>query len=234
MDKSQLAQMIDHTLLKPEATQRDIQLLCEQAREFGFFSVCVNPCWVSLSRSILESQKVRVCGVAGFPLGANKSSIKAKEAEQIVSDGGTEVDMVLNIGRLHQKDFRYVEDDITAVRKAIGKETTLKVIIEAAILNDELKRDAARIVCEAGAQFIKTSTGFSAAGGATVADVALLHSLVAPRAKVKAAGGIRNLQTALEMAHAGASRLGCSAGVAIIKELMRESVGAHQEGASAY
>ncbi|MBV9157962.1 MAG: deoxyribose-phosphate aldolase [Acidobacteriaceae bacterium] len=234
MTALELAQTIDHTLLKPEATEKDILKLCQEAAAHRFFSVCVNPYWVSTAKSALSGTNVAVCAVAGFPLGANKSAIKAAEAEQIVHDGGLEVDMVLNVGRLKEQNFHAVEEDIATVRTAIGPAITLKVIIESALLTDDLKREAAKLVLTTGANFVKTSTGFSAAGGATVADIELLHSVVRGNAKVKASGGIRNLTTTLAMLKAGADRIGASAGVAIIEELTKGESGRGESVASGY
>jgi deoxyribose-phosphate aldolase len=219
MKKAQLTKVIDHTNLRPDATEADVLKLCKEAVDFGFYSVCVNPYWVSKAKFALRGQIIRICAVAGFPLGASKTAVKAKEAEEIVRDGGTEVDMVVNIGRLKEGNYKAVESDIAAVRAAIGTNITLKVIIEAALLSQEQKKEAARLVVSTGADFVKTSTGFNAAGGATANDVALLRSVVGTRAKVKAAGGIRNLQAAMDMLNAGADRIGTSASVAIIEEL---------------
>ena len=234
MTPLELAQKIDHTLLKPEATEQDILKICREAATHQFFSVCVNPYWVSTAKSALSGTKVAVCAVAGFPLGANKSTLKATEAEQIVQDGGLEVDMVLNVGRLKERNFRAVEEDIATVRKAIGSAITLKVIIESALLTDDEKREAAKLVLATGSNFVKTSTGFNPAGGATVADIELLHSVVAGKAKVKASGGIRNLATTLAMIKAGADRIGASAGVAILEELTKGESGRGEGVASGY
>lgn len=219
MNRADLARRIDSTLLKPEATEGQIVRLCEEARRYGFATVCVNPEWVRLSASLLGRSGVGVCAVAGFPLGANRTAIKAAEAEQVLRDGGTEVDMVINVGRLIGGDCDLVEHDIATVRRAIGDRGLLKVIIETALLTDEQKRSAARLAVAAGAEFVKTSTGFNAAGGATVDDVRLLRLAVGNHARIKAAGGIRTTATALAMLEAGADRLGASAGAAIVDAL---------------
>lgn len=211
-----IAEYIDHTILRQDARKEDIERVAAEAREYGFASVCVNPCWVSLCRKLLDGSGVMVCTVIGFPLGATSSEAKAAETEAAVADGADEIDMVLNVGFLKSGMDREVSDDIKAVRKAcMGK--TLKVIIETCLLTDEEKIKACRIALDAGADFVKTSTGFSK-GGATVADVALMHKAVEGRIKVKASGGIRTLRDAMTMIEAGASRIGASAGVSIMKE----------------
>ena len=211
-----IAEYIDHTILRQDARKEDIERVAAEARKYGFASVCVNPCWVSLCRKLLDGSGVMVCTVIGFPLGATSSEAKAAETEAAVADGADEIDMVLNIGFLKSGMDREVSDDIKAVRKAcMGK--TLKVIIETCLLTDEEKIKACRIALDAGADFVKTSTGFSK-GGATAADVALMHKAVEGRIKVKASGGIRTLRDAMTMIEAGASRIGASAGVSIMKE----------------
>ena len=211
-----IASYIDHTLLKADATRDDIIRIAGEAASYGFASVCVNPCWVPLCRKLLEGTGVKVCTVVGFPLGAASSRAKAAETAAAVEDGADEIDMVINIGYLRSGMDDEVLGDIKAVRDACrGK--VLKVIIEACLLTDDEKIRACRLAEEAGADFVKTSTGFSS-GGATVADVALMRKAVGGRLKVKAAGGIRTLADARAMIGAGASRIGASAGIAIVRE----------------
>lgn len=214
-----LATMIDHTVLKPETAPDVIRKLCDEAREYGFASACVNPCWVRLAAERLAGSGVKVCSVAGFPLGASCSAIKADEARQAIADGAGEVDMVLNIGALKARDDEYVYRDILGVVAACRSGGAIcKVIIEAVLLSDEEKVRATRSVVRAQADFVKTSTGFSA-GGATVADVALLAETVSGTTLgVKASGGIRSMADALRMIAAGATRIGTSAGVQIVRE----------------
>lgn len=206
---------IDHTLLAADATKDRIIKLCNEAKEYKFASVCVNSCWVGLCADLLKGSGVEVCTVVGFPLGAMVTKAKAYEAECAVSDGADEVDMVINIGDLKDGDYKAVEDDIRAVKKACG-DKLLKVIIECCLLTDEEKVKACELSEAAGADYVKTSTGFSK-GGATAEDVALMRRTVGDRLGVKAAGGIRDRATAEKMIEAGASRLGCSAGIAIVK-----------------
>ncbi len=215
-ERKPIASYIDHTLLKADATMDDITRIAGEAASYGFASVCVNPCWVPLCRKLLEGTGVKVCTVVGFPLGASSSTAKAAETAAAVEDGADEIDMVVNIGYLRSGMDDEVLGDIKAVREAcLGK--VLKVIIEACLLTDEEKIRACRLAEEAGADFVKTSTGFSS-GGATVADVALMRKAVGGRLKVKAAGGIRTLADARAMIGAGASRIGASAGIAIVRE----------------
>jgi deoxyribose-phosphate aldolase len=214
-----LARAIDHTVLKAEATETEIRRLCHEAAEYEFAAVCVNPCWVPLAAKLLAGQPVAVAAVCGFPLGANTSAVKAAEAAQIVEDGGREVDMVINLGLLRSGEYGAVERDIAAVRRVLPRGVLLKAILETAALTAEQKSIAAQMALAGGADFLKTSTGFHAAGGATLDDVRLLHSLAAGRALVKASGGIRDTKTALAMLDAGASRLGTSAGVALMAGL---------------
>lgn len=206
---------IDHTLLAADATKDRIIKLCNEAKEYKFASVCVNSCWVRLCADLLKGSGVEVCTVVGFPLGAMVTKAKAYEAECAVLDGADEVDMVINIGDLKDGDYKAVEDDIRAVKKACG-DKLLKVIIECCLLTDEEKVKACELSEAAGADYVKTSTGFSK-GGATAEDVALMRKTVGERLGVKAAGGIRDRATAEKMIEAGASRLGCSAGIAIVK-----------------
>ena len=211
-----LASYIDHTLLKADATEAQITRLCEEAREHRFASVCVNPRWVALCAQLLAGSGVRVCTVIGFPLGASSSAIKAAETRQAVADGADELDMVISVGDLKAGNYEFVRTDIRGVVKA-AEGRTVKVIIEACLLTDEEKSLACKLARAAGADFVKTSTGFST-GGATVADVKLMRAAVGPNFGVKAAGGIRTRQDALAMIEAGANRIGASAGIAICAE----------------
>ncbi len=210
-----MASMIDHTVLKPATSREDIEKLCEEARRFRFASVCVNPCYVPLCAQMLRMTSVKVCTVVGFPLGANRSEVKAFETERAISDGAQEVDMVINVGALKSKDHELVESDIRAVVEKCRSIVVSKVIIEAALLTDEEKVTACTLAKAAGADFVKTSTGFGP-GGATAHDVALMRGVVGEDMGVKAAGGIRDVETAEEMIAAGASRIGASASVKIV------------------
>lgn len=210
----ELNRMIDHTLLKANATRAQIEKLCDEALEYNFASVCVNTCWVSLAHEKLAGSEVNTCCVVGFPLGAMLTEAKAAETRLAVEAGADEVDMVINVGWLLDGEYDAVRDDIAAVVKAAdGK--CVKVIIEACLLTDEQKVKACELSVEAGATFVKTSTGFST-GGATVADVALMRKTVGDRCLVKAAGGIHTADEARAMVEAGADRLGCSAGIQIM------------------
>jgi len=210
-----LAKFIDHTLLKPDATRSQIERLCDEARQFRFASVCVNPTWVALCSERLQGTEVAVCTVVGFPLGANTPETKAFETRQAVQQGATEIDMVINIGRLKSAEYDTVRDDIAAVVQAAGPAAHVKVIIETCYLTDEEKIRACILAMEAKAHFVKTSTGFGPKG-ATPADVALMRRVVGPTMGVKAAGGIRGKETARQMIEAGATRLGASASVKIV------------------
>ena len=211
-----LSRMIDHTLLKPDATEQDIRQLCAEARQYRFASVCVNPGWVSVCSAELKNTHVKVCTVIGFPLGANTTAIKRREAEEAIENGATEVDMVLNIGRLKSGDKEYVLNDIRQVCLAAKKHrVVVKVILETALLTDEEKVVACILSKEAGADFVKTSTGFSK-GGATVGDVALMRYVVGSAVGVKASGGIRSREDAESMIAVGADRVGASASVKIV------------------
>ncbi|MEW8979166.1 MAG: deoxyribose-phosphate aldolase [Symbiobacterium sp.] len=221
MTRAQLAKMIDHTLLKPDATEAQIRQLCAEGREYGFMSVCVNPYWVPFCAELLKGTDVKVCTTIGFPLGANRSEIKAVEAEDAVARGAREVDMVINVGALKSGRLDVVRNDIRAVVEAVAGEALVKVILETGLLTDEEKVTACRLAQEAGADFVKTSTGFGY-GGATVADVALMRRTVGPEMGVKASGGVRDTATALAMIEAGATRIGASAGVAILAGLAAE------------
>jgi len=214
-----LAGMIDHTLLKAEATPDDVRTLCEEALRFHFASVCVNSCYVPMCAAALKGSGVAVCTVVGFPLGAVTTAIKQTETEQAVKAGASEIDMVINIGMLKARDDRYVENEIGAVCNTAHRGGALcKVIIETALLTDDEKTRACLLAKRAGADFVKTSTGFSKAG-ATAADVALMRRTVGIETGVKAAGGIRSREDALTMISAGASRIGASASVKIVEEV---------------
>jgi deoxyribose-phosphate aldolase len=218
-----IARIIDHTLLKPDATPMDIQRLCAEAREHGFAAVCVNPVWVKLAAAELRDTDVKVCSVAGFPLGATPPENKAAEAARAAADGAAEIDMVIDIGALKTGDDDAVLVDIRAVAESCDAGgAILKVIIETVLLTDEEKRRACDLARRAGARFVKTSTGF-APGGATVKDVALMAAAVSGSGMgVKAAGGIKTLADARRMIAAGATRIGASAGVAIVREVLEE------------
>lgn len=210
-----LNKLIDHTLLKPEATKAQIEKLCGEAKEYDFKSVCVNPHYVKRAKELLKESDVLVCTVIGFPLGQNTTAIKVSETKDAIQNGADEIDMVINIGALKSKDGDYVLNEIKEIRNAC-KGKTLKVIIETCILTDEEKITACKLSKEAGADFVKTSTGFST-HGATVEDVKLMRETVGEDMGVKASGGIRDRETALKMVEAGATRLGVSAGVEIVK-----------------
>jgi deoxyribose-phosphate aldolase len=216
--KQELAHLIDHTLLKPDATVQQINQLCHEALLYNFASVCINPTHVKLAAQLLKNSDVKVCTVVGFPLGATSTQAKVHETEQALNDGATEIDMVINIGALKGGDNQLVEQDIAGVvRMAHSRGALCKVIIETALLTDEEKVRACRLAKKAGADFVKTSTGFSS-GGATIEDVALMRHTVGPNIGVKASGGIRTLVDAQNMIAAGATRLGASAGVKIVQE----------------
>lgn len=212
------AALIDHTLLKADATAPEIEKLCAEAAEHHFATVCVQPVWVGLSARILRGTGVGVCTVAGFPLGANTADVKAYETRRAIFDGATEVDMVINIGALKSRDYQTVEEEIRGVARACRDGGALsKVIIEAALLSEEEKVKASTLVAAGGADFIKTSTGFGP-GGATVEDVALMRRIVGEKMGVKAAGGVRDRETAERMVDAGATRIGASAGIRIVQD----------------
>jgi deoxyribose-phosphate aldolase len=211
-----LAKYIDHTLLKPEASAADIDKLCDEAREYSFASVCINPTWVKRAADSLRGTEVVTCTVIGFPLGANTTAIKAMEARRALRDGAREVDMVLNVGALKSGEYDLVREDIAKVAEAAHEVGGLcKVILETALLTDEEKVVASSLAKEAKADFVKTSTGFGS-GGATVYDVALMRETVGPDMGVKASGGVRTLEDVEDMIAAGASRIGASAGVQIV------------------
>lgn len=210
-----LNKYIDHTLLKADATNEQITKLCNEAKEYDFASVCVNTSYVPLCKELLKDSDVNVCCVVGFPLGAMDTVSKAFEAKTAVTNGAKEVDMVINIGKLKDKDYDYVTNDIKEVVLA-SKPAIVKVIIETCLLTDEEKVEACKCAMKANAEFVKTSTGFST-NGATVEDVALMKKTVGDTCKVKAAGGIRSYEDAMKMIEAGADRLGCSAGIKIME-----------------
>ncbi len=211
----ELSAMIDHTLLKPEATADQITKLCQEALQYEFKSVCINPFWVPLAAMLLKGSKVNICTVIGFPLGAITSEAKADEAREAVRNGATEVDMVINIGALKSGQVDVVLHDIQCVVHAVKRSTVVKVILETGLLTDSEKVKACELCKEAGADFVKTSTGFGA-GGATVEDVRLMRETVGEKMGVKASGGIRDYETAMAMIHAGANRIGASSGIAIV------------------
>ena len=217
MKRQELAKYIDHTLLKPDATAAQIETLCAEAAENGFASVCVNSCYAALASRLLAGSDVKVCCVIGFPLGAGTSASKAFEAADAVQNGAGEIDMVINVGAAKDGRWDDVQADIASVVTALGGRALLKVIIETCLLTDAEKAEACRAAVRAGADFVKTSTGFSQAG-ATVHDVSLMRETVGPQTGVKAAGGIRTYSDAMQMIRAGATRIGASAGIAILSE----------------
>ena len=215
MTGAEMAQYIDHTLLKPEADRAALDLLCEEAISYGFKAACVNSGWVGYVAEKLKGTNIAACSVIGFPLGAMCSPAKAFEARQAVEDGAQELDMVLNIGAMKSGDLKAAEQDIRAVRREAGSPIVLKVIIETCLLNHDEKAKACEIAQNAGADFVKTSTGFST-GGATPEDINLMRKVVGPRMGVKASGGIKDFETAALMIAAGATRIGAGAGVEIV------------------
>jgi len=210
-----LARFIDHTLLKADATKEQILTIVKEAKEYNFASVCVNPTWVKLAAAELKDTPVDVCTVIGFPLGSTTSEVKAFETKNAIENGATEVDMVINIGALKDRDFNLVEEDIKAVVNAAKGKALTKVIIETSLLTNEEKVKACELAVSAGADFVKTSTGFST-GGATVEDIALMRKTVGPDIGVKASGGVRSLADTEAMIKAGATRIGASSGKEII------------------
>ncbi|GAA4042786.1 deoxyribose-phosphate aldolase [Arthrobacter methylotrophus] len=224
-NSASIASYIDHTLLKPEASEAEVRQICAEAAEYKFKSVCVNPLWVKTVTKALKGSGVLTCSVVGFPLGATPSDVKAFEARGAVLDGADEIDMVINIAAARAGDKGALVDDITTVAEAVhAGGAILKVIIETSLLNDEQKILACAASVEAGADFVKTSTGFNG-GGATVEDVALMRKTVGPDLGVKASGGVRSLADAQAMIAAGATRIGASSGIAIVKG---------EQGSSAY
>jgi deoxyribose-phosphate aldolase len=213
---SNIAKMIDHTALKGDTTKDMIEKLCQEAKEYQFASVCVNPTWVETAAQLLKGTDVKVCTVIGFPLGANTPEVKAFETKHAIEKGATEVDMVINIGALKDKNDELFERDIKAVVEAAKGKALTKVIIETSLLTDEEKVRACKLAVAAGADFVKTSTGFST-GGATVEDIALMRKTVGPDIGVKASGGVRDTEGAEALVKAGATRIGASSGVSIVK-----------------
>jgi deoxyribose-phosphate aldolase len=225
-----VAAMIDHTLLKPDATRADIEALCREAAQFKFATVCVNPTWVAVAAKLLAGSGVGVCSVVGFPLGATTADVKGYETRRAIFDGAREIDMVINVGALKSGDLRAVECDLEAVTTPCREAGALsKVIIEAALLTDDEKVTACTLAKAAGADYVKTSTGF-ASGGATAADVALMRRVVGAEMGVKAAGGVRDLEGMKAMIAAGATRVGASAGVKIVQQSRGEKTGAAPSG----
>ncbi|MBC8061034.1 MAG: deoxyribose-phosphate aldolase [Clostridiaceae bacterium] len=220
-----LEKYMDHTILKPEATIDGVKKICKEAIEYGFASVCINPYYTSLVSKELKGTDIKTCVVIGFPLGANTKEVKAFETNQVIELGAQEVDMVINVGALKDKDYEVVREDIEAVVKAAAKRALVKVILETCLLTDEEKIKACEISKAAGVDFVKTSTGFSTSG-ATSQDVALMRKTVGQEIGVKASGGIRDYEKAVEMVKAGANRLGVSASVAIVNS----SAAASNEG----
>ncbi len=230
-DVSQIARLIDHTLLKPDAIPDQIVTLCNEAKQFHFASVCVNPVYVARCAELLkDAADVAVCTVIGFPLGANLPQVKAFEAEKAIAEGATEVDMVQNVGALKAGDLDLLRRDMAAVVEVAHKHRAIcKVILETSLLTDGEKETACTIAKEVGADFVKTSTGFSS-GGATVEDIALMRRVVGPEMGVKASGGVRTYADALSMVEAGATRIGASAGVRIVQEALGHASGQAAEG----
>ncbi len=211
-----LSKYIDHTILKPEATKEEVLKICDEAKEHDFYSVCVNPYHVKLVSESLKDTDVKVTSVIGFPLGQSVTDVKVIETEKAIFDGANEIDMVINISALKDKDYDYVYEDIKAVKDICGDKAILKVIIETCLLTEEEKQKACELAKKAGADFVKTSTGFSS-GGATVEDILLMRHAVGADLGVKASGGVRDKETAEKMIEAGATRIGASASVKIVK-----------------
>lgn len=216
MSNSHLASYIDHTLLKPDSTETDLKQLCQEAKTYAFAAVCVNPHWVKEAARYLQGTSVEVATVVGFPLGATTTFAKVAETRDAIANGATEIDMVINIGALKSGDDAMVEKDMAAVVKAAAG-AKVKVIIETGLLNEAEKRRACQLAKEAGAHFVKTSTGFGP-GGATVEDIELMREVVGPELGIKASGGVRDAEAAQAMIDAGATRIGASAGIAIVSE----------------
>ena len=211
-----IARLIDHTSLRADVTGMQIEMLCEEALKYNFFSVCINPYFLPLARTFLAHSKIKICTVIDFPLGANLSSVKTYEAREAVKKGADEIDMVINISALKDKDYKKVRQDIEDVVNS-AKGLICKVILETSLLSNQEKEIGCQLAAEAGAHFVKTSTGFQK-GGATVEDVQLMRKVVGNHIGVKAAGGIRDFKTAVKMVEAGATRIGASKGVEIVKE----------------
>ncbi len=223
---TEIAGYIDHTLLKPDATKEQIKQLCEEAKRFYFASVCVSPSWINECVEYLKGSHVKVCTVIGFPLGSNTSEVKAYEAQLAIKHGAMELDMVLPVGRLKSGDYKFVEADIAAVASEAKGRALLKVILETALLTDDEITQASLLSKSAGADFVKTSTGFSS-GGATIHHVKLMRQTVGPNFGVKASGGIRDIRAARDMISAGANRLGTSNGVGIIAGSLNQNNGSY-------
>lgn len=217
-----MAKYIDHTILNADATEKDIQRICIEAKEYNFKTVCINPGWVDYAAHLLKGTDVGITTVIGFPLGANTSEIKAAEAKQAVEKGVSDVDMVINIGALKNEDYPTVLNDIKAVVNAVDGKAIVKVIIETSLLNKTEKIRACELAKQAGADFVKTSTGFST-GGATIDDVKLMRATVGPKMGVKASGGVRSYEDAVAMIEAGATRIGASSGIAIVQGVVDAS-----------
>lgn len=215
--QTDIARLIDHTALRPDTTNIQIEKLCDEALQYHFYSVCINPCFIRLAKSFLANTGIKICAVIGFPLGATLSRVKAYEAEEAVKEGAEEIDMVINISALKDQDYRKVKEDIKEVVRAT-KGLICKVILETVLLSNPEKEIGCEIAGEAGAHFVKTSTGFEK-GGATVEDVRLMRKIVGKAMGVKAAGGIRDYDTAFKMVDAGATRIGASKGVEIVKAI---------------
>jgi deoxyribose-phosphate aldolase len=213
----QLNRLIDHTILKPDTTRQDIERTCREAIRFEFATVFVSPCWISIAKDLLKSGPVKLGSTAGFPLGANHIEIKVKETQMNIADGADEIDAVLNLGKLKENDYDYLQRELSALRNTCGNTVVLKIIIETGLLTEQEKREAALLVRDSGADFVKTSTGFGP-GGAKVDDICLLRETLGPEFKIKASGGIRDCQTALRLVRAGATRIGTSASVKIVRE----------------
>lgn len=211
-----VAQLIDHTILNADATDADIKKICLEAKEYNFKTVCIQPTWINYAKELLEGTDVGITTVIGFPLGANATEIKVAEAELAVDQGASDVDMVINIGALKSEDYDAVLEDIQAVVDAVAGKAIVKVIIETALLTKAEKIRASELAKKAGADFVKTSTGFST-GGATLEDIQLMRATVGPDMGVKASGGVRSYEDAVAMAEAGATRIGASSGISIVE-----------------
>lgn len=222
--RQNIANMIDHTVLKAFSSKEDVIKVCKEAKEHGFFSVCINPTHIELAKQELEGSKVKVCTVIGFPLGANTSEVKAFETKDSIAKGAHEVDMVINIGALKDKNYDLVYKDIKAVVDAANKEALVKVIIETCYLTDEEKKIACELSVKAGADYVKTSTGFGT-GGSTPEDIKLMRDVVGPNVGVKASGGVRTTEDALKVIDAGASRIGASASISIATDEKTDIIG---------
>lgn len=222
--KKNIANMIDHTVLKAFSSREDVIKVCNEAKEHGFFSVCINPTHIELAKKELEGSNVKVCTVIGFPLGANTSEVKAFETKDAIAKGAHEVDMVINIGALKDKNYDLVYNDIKAVVDAANKEALVKVIIETCYLTDEEKKIACELSVKAGADYVKTSTGFGT-GGSTPQDIKLMRDVVGPNVGVKASGGVRTTEDAVKVIDAGASRIGASASISIATGEKTDTIG---------